>query len=92
MGPKSPLNTGRETDRQFLDRTMGGNPAVVPLALSRWRLHRDFKIIRPNVDPRARPKKGDPDNEAHTMNDFNWLHHRIPCCMLHHGLASTSAI
>jgi hypothetical protein len=92
MGAKSPLPNARETDQQLLDRTMGGNPAVVPLALSRWRQHRDFKIIRPGVDPDARPKKGDPDNEAHSMNDFNWLHHRIPACMLHHGLASTSGI
>lgn len=91
MGAKSPQNTtGPETDQQFLVRTMGGHPAVVPLALSRWRQHRDFKIIRPKDDPRIRHKKGDLENEARDMNDFNWLHHRIPCCMLHHGLASTT--
>jgi hypothetical protein len=89
MGAKSPLNlTGRVTDQQFLTLTMGGHPTVVPLALSRWRQHRDFKIVRPNDDPSV-PRK---DFEARDMNDFNWLHHRIPCCMLHHGLASTTAI
>lgn len=92
MGAKSPLQTGRLTDQEFLNRHMGGTPALVPLALSRWRQHRDFKIIRPKDDPRILHKKGDPTNEAHDMNDFNWLHHRIPCCMLHHGLASTTTI
>ena len=93
MGPRSPQNNrGPETDQQFLARTMGGNPAVVPLALSRWRLHRDFGIVRPTDAPPKVRKKGELGLEALNENDFNWLHHRIPCCMLHHGLVSTTAI
>lgn len=81
-----------ETDEAFLFRTMSQNPAHVPLALSRWREHNRFKEVRPLVDPKVRPKKGDPSNEAHTLADFNWLHHYIPTCMLHHGLVSTPGI
>jgi hypothetical protein len=93
MGPRSPQNnTGPETDENFLARTMGGQPAVVPLALSRWRKHRDFKIVRPTDAPPIERKKGEVGLEARDVNDFNWLHHRIPCCMLHHGLASTTGI
>ncbi|MGD9884502.1 MAG: hypothetical protein AB7U95_30805 [Reyranella sp.] len=93
MGRTSPQNNrGPETDQQFLARTMGGNPSVVPLALSRWRLHRDFKIVRPTDAPPIVRKKGETGLEAQGTNDFNWLHHRIPCCMLHHGLMSTTTI
>lgn len=89
MGQKSPLNNARrESDQQFLNRTMGGQPAVVPLPLSRWRQHRDFQMVRPDNSPGVDRKK----NEASNMIEFNWLHHRIPCCMLHHGLASTTSI
>jgi hypothetical protein len=83
-----------ETDTSFLARAMSGNPARVPLALSRWREHSGFKIIRPHDDARVNHKKGDPDNEVRKgdQGDANWLHHRIPSCMLQHGLASTSGI
>ena len=81
-----------ESDEAFLFRTMSQNPARVPLALSRWRSHPRFKEVRPLDDPKIRPKKGDPNNEAHDMKDFNWMHHHIPTCMLHHGLASTPGI
>jgi hypothetical protein len=81
-----------ETEEALLFRMMSQNPARVPLALSRWREHNRFKEVRPLDDPRVRHKKGDPDNEAHTMQDFNWLHHYISTCMLHHGLVSTPGI
>jgi hypothetical protein len=71
---------------------MNQNPARVPLALSRWRQHNRFGEVRPGDNPRIRHKKGDPNNEAHTPADFNWLHHYIPTCMLQHGLVSTSGI
>lgn len=92
MGPRSPLDTRRETEQQFLARNMDAVPAVVPLALSRWRQHPHYPIIRPKDNPTTPRKRGDLTNEAHDVDAFNWLHHRIPCCMLHHGLASTSAI
>jgi len=81
-----------ETDEAFLFRTMNQNPARVPLALSRWREHNRFNEVRPLDDPKLRHKKGDPNNEAHSLRDFNWLHHYIPTCMLHHGLVSTPGI
>jgi hypothetical protein len=81
-----------ETDEVFLRRTMGQNPARVALALSRWREHPRFKEVRPHDDPNVRPKKGDPNNEAHDPKDWNWLHHHIPTCMLHHGLVSTPGL
>ena len=81
-----------ETDTAFLSRVMNQNPARVPLALSRWREHNRFKEVRPLDDPKLRHKKGDPNNEAHDLRDFNWLHHYIPTCMLHHGLVSTPSI
>jgi hypothetical protein len=82
----------QETEEAFLIRTMNQNPARVPLALSRWREHNRFKEVRPLDDPKLRHKKGDPNNEAHNLQDFNWLHHYIPTCMLHHGLVSTPGI
>jgi hypothetical protein len=81
-----------ETDAAFLFRRMNQNPARVPLALSRWREHNRFNEVRPLDDPKVRHKKGDPNNEAHTLQDFNWLHHYIPTCMLHHGIVSTPGI
>jgi len=81
-----------ETDEGFLTRRMSQNPARVPLALSRWRDHERFKEVRPFDNPRTRLRKGDINNEAHTVTDFNWLHHHIPTCMLHHGLVSTVGI
>jgi hypothetical protein len=77
-----------ETEGSFLFRQMSANR--VPLALSRWRRHRDYKALRP-ADDESKPIT--PDNEVKNVEvDGNWLHHRIPACMLHHGLASTTGI
>jgi hypothetical protein len=92
LSPTPETWPAHETEDVFLRRTMGQNPTRVPLALSRWREHNRFKEVRPNDDPNVRPKKGNPDNEAHTTKDFNWLHHHIPSCMLQHGLASTAGV
>jgi hypothetical protein len=80
------------SDEAFLRTVMLTNPARVPLALSRWRWHRQFKEIRPYDDPKRRLKKGDDSLEAKNKFDKDWLHHRIPTCMLHHGLISTGTI
>jgi hypothetical protein len=91
-GAHSAMHGKDETDEGFLGRTMAANPARIPLALSRWRSHPRFPAVRPLDDPKVRHKKGDPEDAAHNMNDWNWLHHHIPTCMLQHGLASTPGI
>jgi len=80
------------SDEAFLKTVMTPNPAHVPLALSRWRLHRQFREIRPYYNPIQRLKKGDTSLEAKNEPDRKWMHHRIPTCMLHHGLISTGAV
>ncbi|MCW6508179.1 hypothetical protein [Lichenifustis flavocetrariae] len=94
LSPTPETVPGRDwpSDEIFLTRRMSANPAMVPLALSRWRQHSAFGSIRPGENPLSTHKKGDPLNEAHTMVDFNWLHHHIPTCMLHHGLVSTPGL
>jgi hypothetical protein len=68
----------------------GANPRHVPLPYERWSKH--FNFVPAWQSGLADPKTSPADRERIRKQVQSYLHHFIPTCMLHHGLASTSGI